>query len=193
MKNLIAIFLAVMLSGCSLISPRDVGNANMFTLSASGDAKAKHKKQSGLRVNYPTAPSELDTYRIAVTKADGREDFIAGARWGDFLPSLMQTALQDAIGKSGAFRYVTTDESNAEGKHNLSVKIIDCRAVYKTDDAAPLVTMRLFVRLSGPDGRTLKSFVVNKDVTAEHNSMLSIAQAFNAVFDAVTDDIIEKL
>lgn len=193
-KFLASLSLLCVLASCSLTAPRDVGKANMFTLESPEGVHAGRTLAGVLKIDYPSVPSDLDTYRIAVQTADGRQDYFAGARWNEFLPSVVQAALQDTLAKGQVFTYVETDEGNVANQYVLHTEVAECRAVYETAKAPPLVKIRMVFRLSLPASqKAILRFAVEKTAKAEGNSLLAIAKAFNVAFEAVAKDAVHKL
>lgn len=182
------------LVACSLTAPRDVGKANMFTLSAPEHVQVFPRRNGILQVNYPSVPSELDTYRIAVATADGRQDYFARTRWSEFLPSLVQAALQDTLTRSQLFSYVDTDEGKSRETYVLTTEIQEFQAAYQSAGAPPLVTIRMVFRLSVANtGRVVKQFSTRHTAVASANQLPAIAAAFAKAFADSQTEVVQTL
>lgn len=194
MKKILTFFAALLLASCSITAPRDVGNANRITLSALDIEERTGHKHGGIKVDYPTAASDLDTYRIAVAKADGRQDYFAHARWDEFLPSVVQSALIETLTKSGSYAYVGSDENKAQNDYILHAYIEACTAVYAAAGSPPEAHIRIVFHLTGAHGsKVVRTFTVDKKARAESNTLASVAKAFNGAFLAVAEDVLKKL
>jgi ABC-type uncharacterized transport system auxiliary subunit len=183
------------LAACSITSPRDVGNANRLTLAAPEPVVAAgHKRGGGLKVDYPSTSSDLNTYRIAVSKHDGKRDYFSGARWDEFLPSVMQSALIETFIGSKQFSFVVSDEENTPHRYVLHTVIEECRAVYESAASSPVIVMRVTFHIStAPDKKKLRTFTLEKHAQSKNNTLASIAQAFNQAFSELAGEAVEKV
>ena len=194
MRIVTVLLVACLLGSCSITAPRDVGNANMITLSAPDNIGAPARKLGVLKVDYPSAPSDLDTYRIAVAKVDGRQDYFAGARWNEFLPSVVQSALTEALAKGGRFTYVDSDEGNINNNYLLRVDIEECRAIYTAERQPPQAVIRMVFNLTTAYGKnSLITFRLEEKTQASANSLTAIAAAFNTSFGSIAKQAITHL
>lgn len=180
---------ALLLAGCAL-SPKDLGQAYMFSLSP---AKAAGKARTGQRlmVELPTTAPELDTHRIALVRDKGVRDYYAGARWADFLPVLAQDSLVRTLEGSGLFRTVAPDEAGLAADMVLKLEIRDFQAEYAKAGAAPVIRVRLIASLvSRQDGAMIAS-VQPGAVTrrAAGDSLPAIHAAFRSAFLAAQGQI----
>lgn len=190
MKRFILIA-ALFLAACG--GPRDIGKENMLALPSLG--KTAHAGGNGgvLMLAYPTVPSDLETYRIAVTRDDGRSDYIAGARWTDFLPEILRAALQDTLKNSGAFSFVEPDDGRIEAHYTLHTQINKFTVSYAAAGKPPLIDVSLSFSLQQADGTALARFTSEKKVPATANSIAAIAAAFDEAFTGVERDLTRRV
>ena len=193
-KLTLALLALPLLTACSLTEPRDVGNANRIMLHATAEAQDVKQKRGTLSIQLPEAPTALDTYRIAVTLADGRDDYIAGARWNDFLTSMVQETLRDNFAQSHLFTHTNTDNELTQSKFLLRTEIRNFSAIYSAADQAPTIKVKLgFTLKRASDGKVLKQFSEGAEQVAAANSVTAIHEAFDIAFNKVSDAALERI
>ncbi len=194
MRFLIVSLLGLLLIGCTLTKPRDVGNAKMINLETPQLAAAgRVKHNAALKVEYPAAAPDLDTYRISVKRNDNSQDYFSGTRWSEFLPSLVQSVMVEAFAQSDAFARVNSDAVVSRGGYVLQTEIQEFSAVYAAKNVAPQVVIRIAFRLSPQDNpASARSFVLEERVQAQSNTLQSIAGAFREGFSDVLRRAVKK-
>lgn len=190
MRRLILIA-ALCLAACG--GPRDIGKENMLTLPSLAREAGPKRALGVLMLAYPTAPSELETYRIAVMRVDGRGDYIAGARWSDFLPEILRASIQETLKNGGAFSYVEPDDGRIAARYTLHTQINRFTVAYTAAGKPPLVDVSLTFSLQSASGGTLARFTTERKVEAKENSMSAIAHAFEQAFLGVEGDLAKKV
>jgi ABC-type uncharacterized transport system auxiliary subunit len=180
-----------LLAGCSF-TPRDVGYDNVFTLKSAGAQGHRPNDLGVLVLNYPTAPVELQTYRVAIVH-DGKQDYIAGARWNDFLPEIMRPALQETLKNSGAFSYVEPDDGGVLSAYILNTQINRFAVVYGNAGKPPSVDVSLTFNLERMGGEAVARFTAARRITARANSKAAIADAFQQAFLGVEHDLAARV
>lgn len=194
MRLLIVSLLAVVLTACSITKPRDVGNANMVNLETPQLAAAKARKNASLKVEYPSAAPDLDTYRISVKRKDNKQDYFAGTRWSEFLPALVQSVMVEAFAQAGTFTRVNSDAVVSRGGYVLQTEIQEFSAVYAAQNMAPQAVIRIAFRLSPQDNAgATKSFVLEEKVQAQNNTLQATASAFKQGFSNILQRAAKKL
>ena len=176
---------------CSL-TPKDLGKSHMFNLSSVDSVK--YKKRGGtLIINLPISSLELDTFRIALQRNGNVQDYYAGARWVEFLPSLVQDSLVKSIESSSRFNNVTSDDTVLRGDYALKTEIRSFHAIY-TDQKAPQIKISLMVTLRNQNThRNVKSFTVTGTSQAENSSLSSIQKSFDEAFNQAQKKILRRL
>ncbi len=182
------------LCGCGITSPQDVGRANTFSLRAvPGVEKPAAALLGRLVVSLPKANAELDTYRIALLRDGDRQDYYASARWADFLPVIVQSALIESLQNSGHFAVVTSDHAGISANYQLESNIQLFHADYTQSDPPSIVVRIYFTLLETKTSKVMESFVVEKTGTAHANQITSIHKGFNAIFSSVQKEAIAHI
>jgi ABC-type uncharacterized transport system auxiliary subunit len=189
-KRLICVAV-VLLAGCSF-TPRDVGYDNVFTLKSLGDVAHRTNDLGVLMVNYPTAPVELQTYRVAIVQG-GKLDYIAGARWNDFLPEIMRPALEETLKASGAFSYVEPDDGTVRNAYALNTQINKFTVVYPAAAKLPVADVSVTFSLQRANGEAAARFTSVRRIEARANSKAALADAFQQAFLGVEHDLAAKI
>ena len=194
-RKLLLLGLLLLCASCAAFTPRDVGKANMLSLDAvETHPAATSKARLPLMIAYPAASPELDTYRIAVERADRREDYFAGSRWNEFLPSLVQQALKETLSRSGIFSHVEADENKMDTGYRLLTSITRFKAVYAKADSAPRIAIAMtFTLKKAHRAAIVKEFTMESSVQANENSIPAIAAGFNAAFGDIERQLVKKL
>ncbi len=169
------IFLA---SACSF-APKDTGKAYMFGLTVATVPHQQKVYEEKLTVAIPVAAPELDSYRIALVKADGRWDYYAGARWAEFLPVLVQETMMDSLETAGLFKSVTSDRFGVVGDYILKTEIREFQVEYQRASNVPLIKIELAFSLFKKLGTTpLAIYTVKAEAPATQNRLSAVQQAF---------------
>lgn len=186
-------FLSFLLAACAL-SPKDLGQAYMFSL---GPAKAAAKTHTGARliVELPTTAPELDTHRISLIRDRGVRDYYAGAKWSDFLPVLVQDSLVRTLEGSGLFKSVAPDQTGLAPDMALKLEIRDFQAEYAKTGAAPVIRVRIVATLLNREsGNTIASLQTGSVTRkAASDSLPAIHAAFKAAFLSAQQRLTEGL
>ena len=185
----------LLITSCSVFSPRDVGKANMLDLEAYKQAThSKTKKLGAIRVVYPVAISALDTYRIAVKRMDGREDYFAGARWREFLPSVIAQSLAETFINSQYFMRVESDDIVIENGLVLETHINEFQAIYSELAGIPKVYINIsFTLRHAHDKSIIKEFILESQTKAKVNSISEISAAFNQSFKDIEHQLLVRI
>ena len=179
-RRLIATACLAPLADCSLLP--DSPAPQMYRLSpADLDPADAPLRRGSLAIGMPTAPENLDSDRIALTRGTTRFDYFADSTWTDRVPVLLQTSLVDAFETDGRIADVWTDPNPMAANYLLETVVRAFAARY--DNAAtapPVVEVSLDLRLV----RLSKHETVGRTLIAEHdaatrNELRSIVAAFD--------------
>ena len=144
-----------------------------------------------LLVATPTAPSALDTVRIALSRTPVSLDYLADAEWTDRAPFLVQEALVEGFEKSAAIPAVGSDSGDLRADFVLDTAIRDFEAVYQTPNGPPRVVVRLDVRLVRmPERSILAQTTLHREAPAAANAAPDIVRAFNAALGEAAADAV---
>lgn len=178
-RRMIASSCLVPVAGCSLAS---APAPQMYRLSPTvDDPPGAPVRRGGLAIDMPTAPENLDSDRIALTRGATRFAYFADATWTDRVPALLRTLLVEAFEATGRIADVWTDPEGMTNGHLLQTEIRAFNARY--DDAAatpPVVDVSLDMRLVRlPGQRTVGRTLIASQKPAAQNKVASVVRAFN--------------
>lgn len=132
-----------------------------------------------ISVARPRAPLSLDTDRIAVTTPGHGFDHLAGARWSDTAPQLLQSLLVAALAGDAQFEAAVAAPSRVATDYTLDAWLTAFEARYADPDAAPTVVVAFTVNLlEGPGGRRIATFPVEASAVAARNDRGAVVAAF---------------
>lgn len=146
-----------------------------------------------LRVVVSDVAPGLDGPGIAGRWPGSRLDYLAGARWADDLPRLVQAALVQSLQDSGRLRSVQGDLGRFRATHTLVVEVRRFEADY-TAGGLPVARVALAVSLgSEADRRVLASFTASAGEAATENRQSSVVAALDAAFARATGEMAGKV
>lgn len=132
-----------------------------------------------LLVAVPTAPSGLDTRRVALTRSPVSLDYFADAEWTDRVPFLVQAALVEGFEKSGAVAAVGPEGLGLNADFVLDTVVTHYEAAYAAPDRPPRIDVGLNLKLvQMPQRRIVAQTALAGDATAAVNTIPAIVQAF---------------
>lgn len=138
-----------------------------------------------------TAPG-LDGAGIAGRWPGQRLDYLAGARWADRLPVLVETALVEALQDSGRLRSVQGDLGRFRASHTLVVEVRRFEADY-TAGGAPVAQVALAATLGrASDRHVLAAFTASASEGAAENRQSAVVEALEAAFARAAGDAAER-
>ena len=193
MKHLILLLsMATLLSGCSLTTPKDTGKANMLALQ-SVEVENKRRTRRHLIVNHPATPSELDTYRIAVQLDEGKRDYVASARWAEFLPNIIQASLVDTLQDSKLFARVSSDQAASDSRYRLDSEILHFEVNYRSGQPIAVNIEISFTLKNLRTLRTVKQFTLTHSAISDEMDALPINNAFQKAYGDLQEALVKKL
>jgi len=138
-----------------------------------------------------TAPG-LDGAGIAGRWPGQRLDHLAGARWAERLPVLVESALTEAFQDSGRLRSVQGNLGRFRATHTLVVEVRRFEADY-TAGGLPVAQVSLAVTLGrASDRRVLAAFTASASEGAAENRQSAVVQALGAAFGRAANDAAAK-
>jgi cholesterol transport system auxiliary component len=153
--------------------PPDLYSLSAPTVDANGPVLDR-----AISVARPRSALSLDTERIAVAKPGHRFDYLAGARWADAAPQMVQQILVEMLGAAG-FATAIAAPSRVPADLVLDTELRRFEAVYADVEAAPSVVVELHANLVDTRrGQRLASFDSRAEVAAERNDRRAIVAAF---------------
>ncbi len=146
-----------------------------------------------LRVVVAGSAPGLDGHGIAGRWPGSRLDYLAGARWADDLPRLVQAALVQSLQDSGRLRSVQGDLGRFRATHTLVVEVRRFEADY-TAGGLPVASVALAVTLGrDEDRRVLSEFTASASVPAGENRQSAVVAALDGAFARAAGEMAGKV
>ena len=179
-RRVIAAACLAPLVGCSMLT--DPPAPDMYRLTpADLDPAVSPVRRGSLAIGMPSAPQNLDSDRIALTRGATRFDYFADSTWTDRVPALLQILLVEAFETDGRIANVWTNQDAMTAGYLLQTAVRAFTARY--DSAAvrpPVVEVSLDVRvLRQPAQRTEGRTSVTEQQDASRNDLASVVRAFD--------------
>jgi cholesterol transport system auxiliary component len=195
-KRILAVIVtAALYAGCagSMLSsneePPEIYRLDAPVLPAAGDTLPL-----ALGVARPRAAASLDTERVAVARPGGSFDYVAGMRWADAAPQMVQQLLVQAFTADGRFAATVASPSRVPTDLLLDVELRRFEAVYAEDGAAPRVRVEMQATLvDGRKGTRLTSFVAASEAVAERNRQTDVVAAFGVATGQALATVVERV
>ena len=147
-----------------------------------------------IAIARPRAPSSLDTDRIAVTTPGHGFDYLAGARWADPAPQMIQQFLVGALTAEAHFATAVAAPSRVPADLLLDVELRRFEAAYSNVDAPPTVMVEFGVNLVDPRrGLRVASFRSAASVAAARNDRAAVVAAFEQATEQVVRDAVARI
>jgi cholesterol transport system auxiliary component len=156
---------------------------NLYRLAAppasGASAGAGAAPAHAITVARPRAVSSLDTERIAVTTPGHGFDYLAGARWADTAPQMVQQLLVDTLIAGGRFATAVAAPSRVPTDLLLEVELRHFEAVYASVGEPPVILVELQANLVDVRrGARVASFDSRAEATAARNDRTAVVAAF---------------
>lgn len=188
MKRLATLGLLCALTACGGGSPAP----DLYGLQATDPGVESCARPTSIKLYEPVAGAGLDSPRISVLDAGGKQTFYQGVRWNAPTSRLVQLYLADTFERSGMFSSVLTDDSSSRATWLLETQL---RAFHvDQSQGAPRIVIRLSASLvnaaTRTPGRTI-ALRAERDVTGMN--MAGIARGFDEEMAALSTDLLAKL
>lgn len=168
------------LAGCSMLT--NPPQPRMYRLDpADLDPAASPARRGSLAIGMPSAPQNLDSDRIALTRGPARFDYFADSTWTDRVPALLQVLLVEAFEANGRVADVWTDQDAMTAGYLLQTAVRAFTARYDSAAASPpVVEVSLDVRLIRlPERKTEGHTTIAEQQQAAQNDLASVVRAFD--------------
>jgi cholesterol transport system auxiliary component len=180
------------LGGCNVI-PKVNDPIPLYTLSAvSAYEQALPEVAWQLVVGTPVASADLNSTRIALTRAPGVVEYFAKGAWADYAPILLQDKLIESFEASNAIVSVGRDAVGLRPDFVLQSDLRDFQAEYSGE--APTAHLRLAAKLVRmPDRRIVANILTEQKVAAAGNSLPQIVDAFDRAAGQAFEEVVVKV
>ena len=175
-----ALALGLLLASCAGGSVPDT-----FDLSAARPAPARSMKAQ-LRVSEPIAAPDLDSDRILVRTGPQEVATLAGAKWADRLPLLVQSRLTQTFENANLLRQVGR-RATAFADYDLEIDI----RTFELDVARSQVEVDLAVKLvTVAGGRVVAAQIFTAEAPVASTSGAAVAAALDGALSSVMTRIV---
>jgi len=147
-----------------------------------------------ITVSRPRSPLSLDTDRIAVTTPGLGFNYLAGVRWADPAPQMLQQLLVDTLARDARFATAVAAPSRVPTDLMVDVEIVRFEAAYADVRSPPTVTVEFGVNLVDVrSGRLVTSFRVAATAASESNDRRSVVAAFEQATDQALREAVNRV
>ena len=180
------------LGGCGVI-PKVNDPIPLYTLSPVAQfEQSLPKVEWQLVVGTPVASADLNSTRIALTRAPGVIEYFAKGAWADYAPILLQGKLIESFEASNAIVSVGRDAVGLRPDFVLQSDLRDFQAEYSGEVAtAHLRLAAKLVRM--PDRRIVANILTEQKVPAAANSLPQIVDAFDRAAGQAFEEVVVKV
>jgi cholesterol transport system auxiliary component len=191
MRTTILAALAALAAGCFGSLKNEVPQPLIYRVNPPALAAGAPLAADILVVVEGTAPG-LDGVGIAGRWPGNRLDYLAGARWAENVPELVQAALVEGLQGTGRPRSVQGDLGRFRATHTLVVEVRRFDADY-TGGEPPVAQVALAATLGRTaDRRVLAAFTVAASERAAENRQSSVVAALDAAFAKAAGELADK-
>ena len=184
------LFLAVTLGACGILPAKREPPAVYSPRLHWAPPAAATRVSLQLLVETPQANESLDSNRILVMPTPGTLQIYKGALWSDRAPTLLRGLLIEAFERSGRITGVGSFATGLSSDFTLAWTLRDFQAEYR--DGVPVAVVRVGVNLvDALNGRVVAARTFEASRPATSSATASVAQAFEAVLDALLPQIVE--
>lgn len=182
----------VALGGCGVI-PKVNEPVPLYTLSPVAQfEQSLPRVEWQLVVGTPVASADLNSTRIALTRAPGVVEYFAKGAWADYAPILLQDKLIESFEASNAIVSVGRDAVGLRPDFVLQSDLRDFQAEYSGE--APTAHFRLAAKLVRmPDRRIVANILTEQKVAAAGNSLPQIVAAFDRAAGQAFEEVVVKV
>ncbi len=183
--------LSCLLAGCINL-PKEGEKNKIFYLKAS--SFSEEEKQIlptvtwQLTIEDPTSDIRLNTDRFVVQQSYAELTYVAGARWVDRLPNLVQQVLVDLFENSGKIQGVGLPIDGLEADYVLLVDVRDFELIVGPTQEVKICLFVKIMRLKDREIVAGRSF--EKTIAVSKESLTEVVQAFLQGMNQVGKEIV---
>lgn len=184
-RNTILAFSFLCLAGCSALAPSRPP-VTIYALHPS--IPQQTELQSGprgvIRIEAPVMPSGLDSDRIALFTADGRQlDYYAGAKWSAPLDHVLQDVIVEEARNAFPMMTIDTPDLNVAADYKLYVRMRDFTPVYQSaPQTIPFLKVAAtFTLIRLPENIVITDFTLESGQVAQSNSLTAVTSGLESL------------
>jgi cholesterol transport system auxiliary component len=179
------------LSGCNVI-PNVNQPLDLYTLKPQVTFDQPLPKVTWqLVIAEPVAERDVNTTRIALTRAPNSIEYFAKGNWTDTAPSLVQAKLIEAFEATNSIVAIGRDSSGLKPDFILQSDLRDFQAEF-SGEGAPNVHVRLIAKLvQMPERRITRTVSAEQSIAAAANTVPAVVIAFEQALSAVLKTIVQ--
>ena len=145
-----------------------------------------------LVIDEPIAARGLDTTRIVARPSPTQLQYIAGSRWTNRAPKMVQTLIVESFENSNKIVSVGRKAIGLRADYNLKTELREFQAEFYNGDKIGLVRVRLNAKLiSQPRQEIIASKNFERVVRADSKGMQAIVEAFDEALGGVLKKLVE--
>ncbi len=145
-----------------------------------------------LVVDEPVAARGLDTTRIVARPSPTQLQYIAGSRWTNRAPRMVQTLIVESFENSEKIVAVGRQAIGLRSDYNLKTELREFQAEYYDGDKIGQVRVRLNAKLIvQPQQEIVASRNFERIAPADREGMQSIVEAFDEALGGVLKNLVE--
>lgn len=184
-----ALLLAV--SGCSSLLPARAPASDLYQLSPLSLSERSGRPIAGqIVVEVPLAARGIDTDRIVVRSGANEIRYLAGARWTDRAPKLVQTALVQGLESAHGFTGVGRPGDGLRGTYALLSELRSFEVV--SAGQGTTIEVVLAVRLvRAPGGDVLATRLVRAVAEPQSRGAADVVKAFDSATNEAASETIQ--
>ncbi|MGI9336279.1 MAG: ABC-type transport auxiliary lipoprotein family protein [Gammaproteobacteria bacterium] len=144
-----------------------------------------------LVIEEPLAARGLDTVRIAARPAPTQLQYVAGSRWTDRAPKMVQTLIVESFENTNKIVAVGRQAIGLRSDYNLKTELREFQVEYYDGAETGRVRVRINAKLvKQPRQEIIASESFERIVPAQKNGMRGVVDAFDQALGSVVKDLV---
>lgn len=188
-KHTIVFFGLLCLTGCSALAPtRPPVTIYALHPSLPQQTERDSEPHGVLRIEEPVLPAGLDTDRIALFMAEGRQfDYYAGAKWPAPLDHVLQDVIISEARNALPGMTIDTPELNVAANYKLGVRVRDFSPFYQGGpETMPFLKVAAtFTLIRLPENIVIDDFTLESGQAAQSNSLTAITSDLESLLQTM--------
>ena len=145
-----------------------------------------------LVIEEPLAARGLDTVRIVARPAPTQLQYIAGSRWTDRAPKMVQTLIVESFENTAKIVAVGRQAIGLRSDYNLKTELREFQAEYYDGTDTARVRVRINAKVvKQPRQEIIASETFERVVPAQEQGMQAVVDAFDEALGGVIKDLVK--